>query len=86
MSGITGRIIMCEDIANPRAPSRCRVIDPLGTCDPECGRYVQPSGYNDAHRWADRMLVDHEQRQCAGCGLWKIWVPRTVDTERGGPT
>lgn len=35
-----------------------------------------PSGYVEWHDWAERMERTHEQRQCSGCGLWKIWVRR----------
>jgi hypothetical protein len=83
---VSGRFILCEDIGKPEG--RC-IEGQWGRrsreeCPPECGRYVQPGGYNAASDWADRMLKDHDQRQCPGCGLWSIWTPATVDTERGG--
>lgn len=86
---MSGRIILCEDIGDPRHPSRCLVIDPdrpraTDECDPRCGRYVQPEGYGAAADWADEMLRDFWQLQCPGCGRWTIWVPLSLDNERGG--
>jgi len=80
--------ILCEDVGRPEG--RCITgvwgRPTTGRCDPACGRYVQPDGYIAASDWADRMLVDHDQRQCPGCGRWTIWTPTTVDSERGGAT
>lgn len=83
---MSGRFILCEDIGG--SASRCTSGEwgrpATGKCDPRCGRYVQPEGYIAASDWADAMLREHEQLQCSGCGRWTIWVPISVDNERGG--
>lgn len=35
-----------------------------------------PTGYVARFEWAEEMSRTHEQRQCEGCGLYKIWVPK----------
>lgn len=35
-----------------------------------------PSGYNQWHDWARKMLRTHKQIRCTGCGLYQIWIPR----------
>lgn len=35
-----------------------------------------PPGYLEWHEWAKKMGRTHRQIKCAGCGLYKIWVPR----------
>ncbi len=34
-----------------------------------------PIGYIAWHEWAEKMIKTHTQRQCNGCGLYKIWEP-----------
>lgn len=36
-----------------------------------------PSGYNQWHDWARKMLRTHKQIRCTGCGLYQIWIPRS---------
>ena len=44
--------------------------------DMSCKHTQCPSGYLEWHEWAERMTRTHEQRRCAGCGLWAVWVRR----------
>lgn len=39
-----------------------------------------PREYETWTRWANDMARTHVQRRCPGCGLWKIWEPRTETT------
>lgn len=48
----------------PRFPERCEPHTP------------QPDGYHEWYSWAEKMSETHDQRQCRGCGLWSIWVPK----------
>ena len=41
----------------------------------------QPEGYLQWHDWADKMRKTHVQKQCPGCGLWAIVVPKPVQKE-----
>lgn len=77
------RIILCEEIGTPRA--RCLLLAERATadCEPECDRYLPPRGYVATSDWADMMLRDHEQRQCAGCGRWSVWVPYSTGDDLG---
>jgi hypothetical protein len=45
------------------------------TADPvACGKHTPaPTDYLAWHAWAERKLLTHDQFQCPGCGLWKIW-------------
>ncbi len=36
-----------------------------------------PAGYIHWHTWAAKMVKTHNQKRCKGCGLYKIWVPKT---------
>lgn len=52
---------------------------------PECEPHTpQPTGYVEASEWAEEMARTHDQRRCAGCGLWAIWEPNTY-LEHGQP-
>jgi len=41
-----------------------------------------PRGYVEWHGWAARMQRTHVTRRCPGCGLYKIWVPRSPKPEK----
>lgn len=36
-----------------------------------------PEGYLEWHAWAERKAKTHRAVMCPGCGLWKIWMPKT---------
>lgn len=40
---------------------------------------AEPEGYITWHEWAEQMSKTHDQKQCPGCGLWKIWEPKAPD-------
>lgn len=45
---------------------------------PEAAQHTPaPVGYLAWHEWAGTMQRTHGQRKCPGCGLFKIWYPRT---------
>lgn len=52
-----------------KEPPPCLQADQHGDTD-------APSGYLARFEWAEEMSRTHEQRQCPGCGLYKIWMPR----------
>jgi len=33
-----------------------------------------PEGYIEWHEWAEKKSKTHEQKLCAGCGTYSIWV------------
>ena len=44
---------------------------------PECEPHEpSPTGYVESSEWADEMMKSHVQRQCKGCDLWLIWMPK----------
>jgi hypothetical protein len=53
--------------------------DPAANCPERANHTPHPSGYLAHAEWAERMLTTHEQRQCAVCGLWAVWVPRRTE-------
>lgn len=40
-------------------------------CEPHT---KSPSGYGAFSDWMEEMEQTHVQRQCAGCGLWAVWI------------
>lgn len=60
-------------------PQRIKIADgktvPLypDECEPHT---VDPPGYLQWTEWAEQMEKTHVQRQCRGCGLWAVWVPK----------
>lgn len=36
-----------------------------------------PDSYLAWQEWAAKMAETHEQEKCPGCGLFKIWRPKT---------
>ena len=48
---------------------------------PDCKRHTpMPEGYLDRAEWMEKKSNTHEQVQCPGCKLWKIWVPKKKAT------
>jgi hypothetical protein len=41
-----------------------------------------PTGYLAWHAWADEMSKTHRSTRCPGCGLYKIWKPKTMEATR----
>jgi hypothetical protein len=37
-----------------------------------------PEGYMARYDWAQAMMKAHRQIKCPGCGLYKIWVSKTL--------
>jgi hypothetical protein len=66
----------------PRGPAvyLCFFDEPPVPDDSNCPNNAAhepwPKGYIAASEYADRMMETHEQSQCPGCGLWKIWTPK----------
>lgn len=56
------------------------VEGPLENPNPECpnaaAHTASPVLTLHWYEWVERMLRTHDQRQCDGCGLYVIWVPR----------
>ena len=54
------------------------VVDPPTTdaCAPHT---PAPSGYAAWHEWAERKSRTHDQERCPGCGLFKIWWPKSKE-------
>lgn len=52
------------------------------TCPNRADHAEEPSGYLQWHEWAKRMSKTHKQSRCPGCGLWKIWTPKTRPTHK----
>ena len=40
-----------------------------------------PLGYSDWHDWAEKMSASYDQVKCPGCGLYKIWVLRGINSD-----
>lgn len=48
-----------------------------------CTHTPAPPGYLAWFEWAREMAKTHRQERCPGCGLWKVWTPRTASTTTG---
>lgn len=63
----------------------CTPDSPLTDPNPDCPNAAehtpQPAGYIAWHDWAARMDHTHYRRQCPGCGLRVIHVPKTPRSE-----
>ena len=66
MTEIPLRVRMVKGRPVPLVPEACEPHTP------------QPDGYLARIEWADRMADTHDQRPCSGCGLWAVWVPRSL--------
>lgn len=53
------------------------VPDTSSTCPNRAEHTPEPSGYMAWFEWAGRMSKTHHQTRCPGCGLLKIWVPKS---------
>ena len=41
------------------------------------GHTAEPEVYLAWHSWAEDMSKTHRQIKCTGCGLYRIWLPKT---------
>lgn len=56
-------------------PDDPRVV-PNPSCPDAAGHAPEPPGYLCWHEWAKTMARTHVQRQCPGCGLYAVWIPK----------
>jgi hypothetical protein len=57
--------------AKRRADAERACPTPNSHHEPGC-----PDDYMARQAWFAEMAKTHEQRQCPGCGLWRVWVKR----------
>lgn len=69
------------DLCITKSGKRTRELHSIRLQYPDCSRHADtdaeaPRGYIQKAGWADEKAKTHNQHQCPGCGLWKLWEPK----------
>ena len=65
---LRNQVFVCTDDEPP--------VPDASDCPNNAAHEPWPKGYLSASAYADEMTQTHDQSQCPGCGLWKIWTPK----------